>query len=116
MIVSLDDGRTISVPLAWYPRLLAGTEEERMNFEFIGDGDTKVFIICYFGRNPICDMKYEKLLGFLVLGTFSFSNTRMMIFPTVCLVRNGNDRILNRFLTLIRNYCNFVVRPVLSRR
>ena len=39
MTVLLDDGRTISVPLAWYPRLLAGTPEERMNFELIGDGE-----------------------------------------------------------------------------
>lgn len=39
MTVSLDDGRTISVPLAWYPRLLAGTPEERMKVELIGDGE-----------------------------------------------------------------------------
>src|SRR3989304_1538815 len=39
MTVSLDDGRTISVPLAWYPRLLAGTPEERMRVELIGDGE-----------------------------------------------------------------------------
>jgi hypothetical protein len=37
--VSLDDGRSISVPLAWYPRLLHGTPQERMNFELIGDGE-----------------------------------------------------------------------------
>ena len=39
MTVSLDDGRTISVPLAWYPRLLAGTAEERLRYELIGDGE-----------------------------------------------------------------------------
>ena len=39
MTVSLDDGRTISVPLAWYPRLLAGMPEERMRVELIGDGE-----------------------------------------------------------------------------
>ncbi len=39
MTVSLDDGRTISVPLAWYPRLLAGKPEERNAFELIGDGE-----------------------------------------------------------------------------
>jgi len=39
MTVSLDDGRTISVPLAWYPRLPAGTPRERMNFALIGDGE-----------------------------------------------------------------------------
>ncbi|HEX8146626.1 MAG TPA: DUF2442 domain-containing protein [Pyrinomonadaceae bacterium] len=34
--VDLSDGRTISVPLAWYPRLLNGTPEERNNWRFIG--------------------------------------------------------------------------------
>ena len=29
MWVELDDGRTIGVPLAWYPRLLHGTPEDR---------------------------------------------------------------------------------------
>lgn len=36
--VSLRDGRTISVPLAWYPRLLNGTPEQRANFRVIGGG------------------------------------------------------------------------------
>ena len=39
MTVSLDDGRSISVPLAWYPRLLHGTAQERTHFELIGDGE-----------------------------------------------------------------------------
>lgn len=38
MIVSLDDGRSISVPLAWYPRLLHGTLQEREEYELIGEG------------------------------------------------------------------------------
>lgn len=37
LAVELNDGRTISVPLAWYPRLLHGTIEERSNWRFIGD-------------------------------------------------------------------------------
>jgi Protein of unknown function (DUF2442) len=32
MCVTLDDGRTVGVPLAWFPRLLKGTSEERLNF------------------------------------------------------------------------------------
>jgi hypothetical protein len=36
LIVDLDDGRTISVPLAWFPRLLNGSEEERNNWRIIG--------------------------------------------------------------------------------
>jgi hypothetical protein len=39
MTVNLDDGRSISVPLAWYPRLLHGSAQERMQFELIGDGE-----------------------------------------------------------------------------
>jgi hypothetical protein len=37
--VELADGRSISVPLAWYPRLLHGTTKERNNFRFIGGGE-----------------------------------------------------------------------------
>ena len=37
LAVDLTDGRTISVPLVWYPRLMHGTEKERNNWQFIGD-------------------------------------------------------------------------------
>ena len=36
--VELSDARNISVPLAWYPRLLHGTVEERLNWRLIGNG------------------------------------------------------------------------------
>ena len=36
--VDLADGRTISVPLQWFPRLLHGTPEERNNFTLSFDG------------------------------------------------------------------------------
>jgi hypothetical protein len=36
--VSLMDGRTISVPLAWYPRLLEATVEQRANWRVAGGG------------------------------------------------------------------------------
>lgn len=39
LTVDLDDGRTISVPLGWYPRLLHGTKEERNNWRLIGKGE-----------------------------------------------------------------------------
>lgn len=38
LTVELDDGRTVSAPIAWYPRLWYGTPEERARFEIIGDG------------------------------------------------------------------------------
>lgn len=36
--VDLSDGRTISAPLAWYPRLLHGSPRERRNWRLIGRG------------------------------------------------------------------------------
>jgi hypothetical protein len=36
--VDLSDGRTISVPLAWFPRLVHATTEERANWRLIGTG------------------------------------------------------------------------------
>ena len=39
LIVALQDGRTVSMPLAWYPRLLHGTAEERQNWRLIGGGE-----------------------------------------------------------------------------
>lgn len=38
LTVDLDDGRTITVPLAWYPRLLYSTPGERVNWRLIGKG------------------------------------------------------------------------------
>ncbi len=38
LTVDLEDGRTISVPIAWYPRLAQGTPEERAHFEISGAG------------------------------------------------------------------------------
>jgi hypothetical protein len=38
LTVDLTDGRTLSVPLAWYPRLFHGTPDERRNWRFIGGG------------------------------------------------------------------------------
>ena len=36
--VDLSDGRTISVPVAWFPRLLYSTQKERDNWRLIGRG------------------------------------------------------------------------------
>lgn len=38
LIVDLMDGRTISVPLAWYPRLLRATAAQRAHWEKAGAG------------------------------------------------------------------------------
>ena len=38
LTVVLDDGRTVSVPLMWFPRLLNATPKQRKEWEFIGGG------------------------------------------------------------------------------
>jgi len=39
LVVELADGRTITAPLAWYPRLLYGSQKERENWRLIGKGE-----------------------------------------------------------------------------
>ena len=36
--IELADGRTVAVPLDWFPRLLNGTAKERSNWRWIGGG------------------------------------------------------------------------------
>jgi hypothetical protein len=38
LIVVLADGRELAAPLAWFPRLLEATPEQRRNWRFIGRG------------------------------------------------------------------------------
>ena len=38
LIVELRDGRVMSVPLAWYPRLAEGSPRERRRWELLGPG------------------------------------------------------------------------------
>jgi len=38
LIVDLMDGRTIAVPLAWYPRLARATPEQRADWQLAGGG------------------------------------------------------------------------------
>lgn len=38
LTVDLMDGRTISVPLAWFPRLVKGTPDERANWQSCAGG------------------------------------------------------------------------------
>ena len=39
LTVELADGRTLTVPLVWYPRLSHATFEERNHWRFIGRGE-----------------------------------------------------------------------------
>lgn len=38
LTATLEDGRVITVPLVWYPRLLKATEAQRQNYRWIGRG------------------------------------------------------------------------------
>jgi Protein of unknown function (DUF2442) len=38
LVVILADGRELAAPLAWFPRLLEATPEQRRNWRFIGRG------------------------------------------------------------------------------
>ena len=39
LVADLEDGRTITVPLAWFPRLAHGTPTERGNWRLIAGGE-----------------------------------------------------------------------------
>ena len=39
LLIELADGRTITAPLAWFPRLLHGSVKERNRWRFIGRGE-----------------------------------------------------------------------------
>ena len=38
LVVSLSDGRRVSAPLVWFPRLLHASPEARADWRLIGDG------------------------------------------------------------------------------
>ena len=39
LVVDLQDGRTVAVPLAWFPKLLHATDRQRRKWELLGDGE-----------------------------------------------------------------------------
>lgn len=39
LVVSLDDGRILSVPLAWFPRLAHASQHQLADYELLGDGE-----------------------------------------------------------------------------
>ena len=38
LVVDLADGRSLVIPLSWYPRLQYATKTERQNWQLLGDG------------------------------------------------------------------------------
>jgi hypothetical protein len=47
LVVDLVDGRSVSAPLAWYPRLLHGSTSERSSYQLIG----------FWRRNSLADAR-----------------------------------------------------------
>lgn len=39
LIVSLADGRVLSIPLVWFPRLLSASPQARAHYELLGHGE-----------------------------------------------------------------------------
>ena len=39
MVVILEDGRELILPIGWFPSLRDATNEQRANWRFIGDGE-----------------------------------------------------------------------------
>lgn len=39
LVVTLSDGRVLSVPLAWFPRLLDATSDQLSHWELLGNGE-----------------------------------------------------------------------------
>jgi hypothetical protein len=39
LTVTLYDGRVLSLPISWYPRLYYGSQQERNNYRLIGNGE-----------------------------------------------------------------------------
>jgi hypothetical protein len=57
LVAELADGRTIAVPLAWFPRLAQGTPTERANWRLIAGGEG----ICWPDLDE--DISVESLLA-----------------------------------------------------
>lgn len=38
LVIELVDGRSLIIPLSWYPRLLNASHQERQNWQLLGDG------------------------------------------------------------------------------
>ena len=57
LTVSLDDGRTLSLPVGWYPRLLHATPKERKRWRLIAGG------VGIHWPHPDEDIRVENLLA-----------------------------------------------------
>ena len=58
MWLSLSDGRKLGVPLAYFPRLLRATPEQRLQYEMSGNGSDTV-LNCKPPPNEICIKRFS---------------------------------------------------------
>jgi len=60
LVVDLTDGRTLAVPLAWFPRLTEASANQRDEYELVGDGrgihwpllDEDISVLGLLARHP----------------------------------------------------------------
>ena len=86
LVVELSDGRTISVPLAWFPRLLHATLEERNKWRLIGRGHG------IHWENLDEDISVEGLLAGKPSGESQISFKKWLEFRTSRLARRSSRR------------------------
>ena len=68
LVVTLADARTLSVPLAWFPRLASARPEDRAQFELLGDGqgihwptlDEDISVLGLLAGNPFFERPARK--------------------------------------------------------
>jgi hypothetical protein len=88
--VDLSDGRTISVPLEWFPRLVYATPEERSNWRLIGRGHG------IHWEDIDEDISVEGLLTGKPSGESQKSFKKWLIQRQSCLTRHSSGRAVAR--------------------
>jgi hypothetical protein len=82
--VDLSDGRSISVPIAWFPRLLHSTEQERNNWRLIGRGQG------IHWEDLDEDISIESLLALRSGNLFKWSEQIKEIFHSIKMINLPN--------------------------
>ena len=68
LIVILADGRTLTVPIVWFPRLADATDEQRQDYELLGMGegihwpgvDEDISVLGLLAGNPSIEYRHSK--------------------------------------------------------
>ena len=83
LTVDLDDGRTVSVPVAWYPRLFYASKNEREKLEILFKDikENDEYEIMFFNKN----ITLENFLNFY--GTIKVNREQQLI----AIIKNKNE-------------------------